>query len=359
MRYMTCLMMALLCAQVSAGQLVTVTQYSMDGVQAGGETEIWISRSYETQLTYKTQEVRYVSPMDKPFYVDISGLINAKNERQQLRALLNWGGIELSFEDGSASVKTKSSSDLGLGLVAVGTALPTGCADSYVPSCVDKIAVKSNQKQALDYSLIRIGLSENGKRVGIMKWVFQMPILLGRDVSDIDTTRGSWVASAHAYNYSYDNQEEWSGIVDPEGKVDFIGAYYGFDNTQANLKTAQKKSSNSGFYHTFNGSFSMQVGKYKVKSSGKAERLINDTYGADYEEGLGDQEGWAYGFDAQLGYMLVFSIGQNQLWGEVGFRYNALLEQMFSGPESEHFYSITSFGLTEFQGTYLTVGAVF
>jgi len=342
--------------------LTTFTQYHMrSGLPATTEvTDDWFDGAFTEKIVFETDEVRYRSPVFKDFSIDVSTLLTAKNDREQLSAALKWKGITVSYEEGEARGKFVSASG---DFVNAGSSLPTNCLGSEY-SCVEKIMINSNQDVTLEFTGNKIQYGFNWDQgvqnvIGISSYEMNSPILLSRKV-DPEISGYSYVTSQQKTRYTYANQETWGSMIDAKGVTKSTSVYFGIDGSEYRLYQASIR--NETFHHGLVGSYFLMANSYSVESSGEQELLLNTQYGTDFSTAEKFTSDLILSMEFTVGYMAVLTLGHGgtQLFAQAGIRGIWFMsDSLADDPNSENKYVIDEFSGSDYNGIYFGIGGTF
>jgi len=161
------------------------------------------------------KEVMYQSPTDKAFSIQVSGLLNADNEFDEVKALLDWGGIVMVASNGSIEGRFNQTDEARL----PGNQDPDELFQTLLPS---------DQAFEGDAQFYGIGISkDDGSIVGLGYSKRVMPVLLSVD-TDQSYTFGYNSATREFENYHPEGTYPYKA-VDAEGTIEHFGLWVRLD----------------------------------------------------------------------------------------------------------------------------------
>jgi hypothetical protein len=161
------------------------------------------------------KEVMYQSPTDKAFSVQLSGLLNADNEFDEAKALLDWGGIVMVASNGSIEGRFNQTDEARL----------PGMQD---PDELFQTLLPSEQAFEGESQFYGIGITkDDGSIVGLGYSKKVMPVLLSVD-TDQSYTFGYNSATREYENYHSEGTYPYKA-VDAEGTIEHFGLWVRMD----------------------------------------------------------------------------------------------------------------------------------
>lgn len=337
----------------------SISQYKMSPVLAEGE---WANNAFEDGIEYNTQEITFRSPRFKDFSINFTTLLNASNDREKINAMLDWGGIQISHETGSAEAVLTSNSESGDDIVFAGDNLPSFCDSNFRGDCIDKIMIEPGKEISMSFEGSKIQytwlIKQGGIRsvIGYQSYSIETPLLIkkGAEVP----YRSMVIRNGKAVHPYYD-QYVWTSMIDSKGKAKTSGMYYGIDARE--LRIAEAYDNNMNFHHGLNGSFFVVFSSTSLVSSGEQEQLINDLYGEDFDKAPDYDTDLSMAFEFSLGYSAAIRLSRadkNYLFTEAGVRGFFYANENFSD-DAGAIYEIADYTGNFYRGYYFSVGATF
>lgn len=173
------------------------------------------------------KEVVYQSPTDKAFSIQVSGLLNADNEFDEAKALLDWGGIVLVASTGTIKGSFKQTDEARL----------PGLHD---PDELFQTVLPSETEFEGESSLYGVGWGkDDGTVVGFAYSKRVMPVLLSVDAFQ-SYEFGLNPNTGEFENYHPEGTYPWQA-VDADGTIEHYGLWIRLDP----LRVAFEKAENS------------------------------------------------------------------------------------------------------------------
>lgn len=170
------------------------------------------------------KEVMYQSPTDKAFSIQVSGLLNADNEFDEVKALLDWGGIVMVASNGSIEGGFNQTDEARL----PGMQKPDELFQTLLPS------EQEFDGESLFYG---IGMSENGTVMGLGYTKKVMPVLLSVEGGQ-SYTFGYNSATRDYENYHPEGTYPYKA-VDAEGTIEHFGLWVRLDPLREAFETVE------------------------------------------------------------------------------------------------------------------------
>jgi len=160
------------------------------------------------------RELMYQSPTDKAFSIQISGLLNAKNEFEEMKAAFDWGGIVLVASNGTIEGSFKETDEARL----PGNQDPDELFQTMLPS---ETEFKGESQ------FFAIGYDRGGSIVGLGYTRTVAPVVLSV------STRQQYEFGYNPYTGKYENYHPegtypWEA-VDAEGTIEQLGLWVRLD----------------------------------------------------------------------------------------------------------------------------------
>lgn len=180
-------------------------------------------------------ELTYSSPSDKEFSIEVSALLNADNEVDQMKALFNWGGTVIVASQGTIKGSFKQTDKARF----PGNQDPDALFQTLLPNESDFEG---------ESSFLGLGWEMHGDRIvglGYQKTV--SPVLLSVDTFQ-SYEFGFNNRTGEFENYHPEGTYPWKA-VDAEGTIETYGLWVRLDPlSKAFEKVARTRRSDSGFF---------------------------------------------------------------------------------------------------------------
>ena len=181
------------------------------------------------------KEVMYQSPSDKAFSIQLSGLLNADNEFDQVKALLDWGGIVMVASNGSVKGRFNQTDEARL-------------PGFQNPDELFQVLLPSEQEFEGESQLLAIGIVKNDDTItglGYSKTV--MPVLLSVN------TYQNYEFGLNPYTNEYENYHPEGTYpyeaIDAEGTVEHFGLWVRLDPLRESFETVEyTRQTDAGFF---------------------------------------------------------------------------------------------------------------
>lgn len=171
------------------------------------------------------KEVMYQSPTNKEFSIQVSGLLNADNEFDEMKALLDWGGIVMVASSGSIKGRFNQTDEARL----------PGMQD---PDELFQTLLPAEQEFEGDAQFYGIGMSkDDGTIVGLGYSKKVLPVLLSVD-TDQSYTFGYNSATREYENYHPEGTYPYKA-VDAEGAIEHFGLWVRLDPLRAAFESVE------------------------------------------------------------------------------------------------------------------------
>jgi hypothetical protein len=203
------------------------------------------------------KEVMYQSPTDKAFSIQLSGLLNADNEFDEVKALLDWGGIVMVASSGSIEGRFNQTDEARL----------PGMQD---PDELFQTLLPAEQAFEGESQFYGVGITkDDGTIMGLGYTKKVMPVLLSVD-TDQSYTFGYNSATRDYENYHPEGTYPYKA-VDAEGTIEHFGLWVRLDPLREAFETVEYSNrAEAGFF------FGMEV------MSGIAVYTPGDQVSVDY-----------------------------------------------------------------------------